>query len=70
MNTFVETPAAAPRKDGVDRILYPGQHSQEMRRKRRAAGSVDIPQTHVAAMRILADDLAVTIPSSFSRSIS
>ena len=44
----------APRREGVDEILYPGLRSQQLKAERRAAGSIAIPQSHFAAMVELA----------------
>ena len=70
MQTFVETLSAAPRKPGVERILYPGERSQELRRERRQRGSVDVPESHIAAMRALAEELGVPVPATFANLIT
>jgi LDH2 family malate/lactate/ureidoglycolate dehydrogenase len=62
MSTFVETLAASPRRTGVDRILYPGQRSQELRRERRERDWVDVPKPHLQATCDVAKELGVTTP--------
>ena len=56
---FIDKLAGAPRKPGVDEILYPGQRSQQLRRDRRAAGVCDIPASHFEAMGRLAAELGL-----------
>jgi LDH2 family malate/lactate/ureidoglycolate dehydrogenase len=50
VDAFVDMVTGAPRKDGVDEILYPGLRSQQLKRERRAAGRIDIPTSHFDAM--------------------
>jgi hypothetical protein len=47
----------APRREGVDEILYPGLRSQQLKAERRAAGSIAIPQSQFTAMAALAQSL-------------
>jgi LDH2 family malate/lactate/ureidoglycolate dehydrogenase len=53
VDAFVDMVTGAPRKDGVDEILYPGLRSQQLKRERRASGRIDIPASHFTAMRDL-----------------
>jgi LDH2 family malate/lactate/ureidoglycolate dehydrogenase len=53
VDAFIDMVTGAPRKAGVDEILYPGAKSQQLKRARRAAGVIDIPQSHYDAMRDL-----------------
>jgi LDH2 family malate/lactate/ureidoglycolate dehydrogenase len=62
VDAFIDTVINAPRRDGVDEILYPGQRSQALRRARRARGTVDVPAPHIAALVALAPELGVTVP--------
>lgn len=57
VDTFLDMVTGAPRKEGVDEILYPGLKSQELKRARRAAGVIDIPESHFTAMRELASSV-------------
>jgi LDH2 family malate/lactate/ureidoglycolate dehydrogenase len=63
MSTFVETLAASPRKSGVERILYPGQRSQEIKRERRARNWVDVPTPHLQAAYQVAQEFGVSPPA-------
>lgn len=53
VDAFVDMVTGAPRKAGVEEILYPGLRSQQLKRERRAAGVIAIPRTHFEAMRTL-----------------
>ncbi len=64
MAKYVDTLAASPRRPGVERILYPGQRSQEIRRQRRERGWLEVPKPHLEAMVALAQELKVDVPSS------
>jgi LDH2 family malate/lactate/ureidoglycolate dehydrogenase len=59
---FIEHVADAPRRPGEGSILYPGERSQQLRRAREEAGTVDIPRPQVAALLALAEELGVDIP--------
>ena len=50
VDAFVDMVTGAPRKDGVDEILYPGLRSQQLKRERRAEGTIAIPASDFAAM--------------------
>ena len=53
VDAFIDRIGAAPRKAGVDEILYPGQRSQQLRRERREQGTVSVPVPHVEALQAL-----------------
>jgi len=53
VDAFIDRVGAAPRKDGVGEILYPGQRSQELRRERRRQGTVSVPVPHLEALQAL-----------------
>jgi LDH2 family malate/lactate/ureidoglycolate dehydrogenase len=57
VDAFVDMVTGAPRKAGVDEILYPGLRSQQLKRERRAEGTIAIPESHFAAMRELASSV-------------
>lgn len=57
VDSFLDMVTGAPRREGVDEILYPGLKSQELKRERRAAGVIAIPETHFRAMQELAASL-------------
>jgi LDH2 family malate/lactate/ureidoglycolate dehydrogenase len=59
---FIDTVTGAPRRDGVDEILYPGQRSQQLRRDRREAGVVELPASHFEAFRTLAAEIGEAPP--------
>lgn len=54
VDSFLDMVTGAPRREGVDEILYPGLKSQQLKRERRAAGVIAIPETHFRAMQELA----------------
>ena len=60
---FIETVASSPRVDPDEPILYPGQRSQELRRERRVAGSIRIPQSHFDGLVALAREAGVAPPT-------
>ena len=64
VDAFVERVTSEPRLDGSDRILYPGQRSQELKRERRGDGTVTIPRTHLEALQELATELDVPLDAS------
>jgi LDH2 family malate/lactate/ureidoglycolate dehydrogenase len=66
VDAFIETVTSAPRRAGVDEILYPGMRSQQLRRARRERGSVDIPVPQLDALIALADDLDIAVPASLT----
>ncbi|HUP73086.1 MAG TPA: Ldh family oxidoreductase [Acidimicrobiales bacterium] len=63
---FIDTVTAAPRRPGVDEILYPGLRSQQLRRTRRERGSVDLPAPQVDALLALAADLGIAVAPSLT----
>jgi len=62
VDAFCDRITGAPRKDGVDAILYPGLRSQQLKRERRAAGVFAIPQSHYDSLAQLARDIGHPIP--------
>jgi LDH2 family malate/lactate/ureidoglycolate dehydrogenase len=66
MKTYVETLAAAPRREGVKRILYPGERSQEIRRERRERGWVDVPKPHLQAACDFARSIGVDVAAGLA----
>lgn len=54
VDAFLDMVTDAPRRDGVDEILYPGLKSQQLKRERRAQGVIAIPQSQFRAMQELA----------------
>ena len=67
VDSFIGSVIGAPRKEGIDEILYPGQRSQQLRRERRARGTVDVPEHHIVALVSLAAELNVPVPSALLR---
>ena len=65
VDAFIDKVTGAPRKDGVEEILYPGQRSQQLKRERKAGGMVDLPRPHVEAMVKLAGEIGLDLPPSF-----
>jgi LDH2 family malate/lactate/ureidoglycolate dehydrogenase len=61
VDTFIETVVSAPRRAGVDEILYPGLGSQRLRRARRERGTVDVPVPQLEALVQLALDLRLEV---------
>jgi len=59
---FIERVATEPRRPNTSSILYPGARSQQLRRAREAAGTVEVPRPQVAAMLALAEELGVDVP--------
>jgi L-2-hydroxycarboxylate dehydrogenase (NAD+) len=63
VDAFCATVVDAPRKEGVDEILYPGLRSQQLKAERRAADEFAIPQSHYDALAALAREIGHTEPS-------
>jgi len=63
VDAFIDTVAAAPRRPGVDEILYPGQRSQQLKRDRRDRGVVEVPRSHYEGLCRLADELSIPHPA-------
>ena len=61
VDAFIEAVTSAPRRSGVDEILYPGMRSRQLRRTRRARGSVDVPAPQVDALIELAAELGIRV---------
>ena len=62
VDAFIERVTGAPRVAGTDAILYPGQRSQQLKRERRAAGVVEVPESHYAGMCKLAAEVGMEAP--------
>jgi len=62
VDAFIERVTSAPTAEGADTILYPGQRSQQLKRERRAAGIVELPESHYAGMCKLAGGLGIDPP--------
>jgi LDH2 family malate/lactate/ureidoglycolate dehydrogenase len=67
VDAFIDTVIGAPRRAGVDEILYPGLGSQRLRRERRARGTVDVPTPQLDALVQLAAELNLAVASSLRR---
>ena len=50
VDAFCDQITGAPRKPGVDEILYPGLRSQQLKAERRAADACAIPRSHFDAL--------------------
>jgi LDH2 family malate/lactate/ureidoglycolate dehydrogenase len=62
VDEFIDTVKGSPRNGGVDEILYPGERSQALKRKRRDAGFIAIPKSHFEGFVELAHDVSVPPP--------
>ena len=62
VDEFIDTVKGSPRNDGVDEILYPGERSQALKRKRKEAGLIPIPKSHFEGLVQLANDVGVPPP--------
>jgi LDH2 family malate/lactate/ureidoglycolate dehydrogenase len=62
VDDFIDTVKASPRNEGIDDILYPGERSQALKRKRRQAGVIAIPKSHFEGMVQLAGDIGIPPP--------
>jgi L-2-hydroxycarboxylate dehydrogenase (NAD+) len=62
VDRFIDRLAAAPRVEGVDEILYPGQRSQALKRERREEGSIEVPESHLEGIRALAGEMGIEPP--------
>ena len=62
VDAFCDRITGAPRKDGVDAILYPGLRSQQIKRERRAADVFAIPRSHYDSLSQLARDINHPVP--------
>jgi len=61
VDAFIDTVTTAPRREGVDEILYPGMRSQQLRRARRERGSVDVPVPQLDALLAMAAELGIEV---------
>jgi LDH2 family malate/lactate/ureidoglycolate dehydrogenase len=64
VDAFIEKIASSPTREPDGEILYPGQRSQELRRKRRAEGWVDVPVPQLQEIRLLAEELGLELPKT------
>jgi L-2-hydroxycarboxylate dehydrogenase (NAD+) len=62
VDEYIDRVVSAPRLEGVDRILYPGERSQELKRLRRASDRIEIPRSHLDELEQLAAELHVPMP--------
>ena len=68
VDAFIDKITGAPRREGVDEILYPGLGSQRLRRARRERGTVDLPTPQLAALVALATELDLAVTPSLAGS--
>lgn len=61
---FLATVKAAPRQEGVDEILYPGERSQRIKRARAERGVVTLPASHLDGMVSVAVEAGVAPPTA------
>ena len=66
VDAFCDRVTNAPRKDGVDAILYPGLRSQQLKRERRSAGILSIPRSHYDSLAELARDINHPVPGTMT----
>jgi LDH2 family malate/lactate/ureidoglycolate dehydrogenase len=64
VDAFIDRVAAAPHKDGVDQILYPGQGSQDLRRANRERDRLSLPSSQYQALAEMADWLGASLPTT------
>ena len=57
VDDFIDGVKGAPRRQGVDEVLYPGEKSQRLRRERERAGAVALPESHVKALDAFAAEI-------------
>lgn len=62
VDAFIDEVINAPRRPDVDRILYPGQRSQELKRTRREANELVLPLVHLRDLEHLGDEMGVPMP--------
>jgi LDH2 family malate/lactate/ureidoglycolate dehydrogenase len=60
VDEFIDTLKSSPTCLGTDEILYPGEKSQRLRRRRTEADSFAIPAIGYAQLRELADELGLS----------
>jgi LDH2 family malate/lactate/ureidoglycolate dehydrogenase len=59
VDAFIDHVKAAPKREGVAEILYPGEGSQRLKRQRRESGTIELPQSHYRDLVALAVDLGL-----------
>jgi LDH2 family malate/lactate/ureidoglycolate dehydrogenase len=64
VDEFCDRITSAPRKEGVDAILYPGLQSQRLKRERRAADVFAIPRSHHESLAALAHEIGHPVPEA------
>lgn len=62
VDSFIDRVKAAPRRPGVDAVLYPGERSQQLRRERREANRMAIPMQDYQTLCWLAEVGGVPAP--------
>jgi LDH2 family malate/lactate/ureidoglycolate dehydrogenase len=68
VDRFIEAVVSAPKKDPGGEILYPGQRSQSLRRRRRDSGVLSIPRTDLEMLGGLARRLGLAEPAPVASS--
>jgi LDH2 family malate/lactate/ureidoglycolate dehydrogenase len=59
VDTFIDHVRAAPKRAGVEEILYPGEMSQRLKRQRRETGLMAMPASHYRGLVELAQELGI-----------
>jgi ureidoglycolate dehydrogenase (NAD+) len=59
---FIDRVKASPRNEGVGEILYPGERSQALKRRRRAGGTIGIPAGDFDGLVQVAADAGIPSP--------
>ncbi len=59
VDEFIDGVKAAPRRPGVQEILYPGEGSQRLKRQRKATGVIAIPASHYHGLVELAKEIGM-----------
>jgi LDH2 family malate/lactate/ureidoglycolate dehydrogenase len=66
VDAFCDRITNAPRREGVDAILYPGLRSQQLKRERRAADVFAIPRSHHESLAALAREIGHPVPNAIA----
>lgn len=64
VDDYIDHVTTQPRRDDAEGILYPGQRSQELKRERRLAGVVPVPESHVTELERLGVELGIPLDAS------
>jgi LDH2 family malate/lactate/ureidoglycolate dehydrogenase len=59
VDDFIDAVKSSPPRDGVEEILYPGERSQQLRRRREEADAFAMPASHYAGLRDFAAELGL-----------